>query len=204
MERRDRAATPNQPGEHAEDDGELDLTGVDRDDPELRDLVGAYEALRTLLPELERRLTEEHRTGPPARELLELQLTRSSDELARLDAELESSKGEARDAQRGADEWLRAYEQLPELERGPSWEKVEVELRRRGAALQAKQEQIAGREQDRLKLLAAVGLAKERLMAAHAGVHGKGLDKDPRLGSAKDALRQAKEALRQALKRRRA
>jgi hypothetical protein len=195
---------PNQPDEHTQDDGELDLTGVDRDDPELRDLINTYEALRTLLPELERRLTEEHRTGPPPRAQLERQLERSSDELARLDAELESRKGEARDAQRGADEWLRAYEQLPELERGPGWEKVEVELRRRGAALQVKQEKIAGREQDRLKLLAEVSLAKERLMAAQAGVYGKGLDKDPRLGSAKDALRQAKDALRQALKRRRA
>ncbi len=193
----------HQPDAGEQDDGELDLGGVDRDDPELRDLITAYEALRTLLPELERRLTEEHRTGPPPRAVLELQLGRSTDELARLDAELESLKGEARDAQRGADDWLRAYEQLPELERGSGWGKVEVELRRRGAELLVKQERIARREQDRLKLLAEVGLAKERLMAAQAGVHGKGLDKDPRLGSAKEALRQAKHELRQALKRRR-
>lgn len=186
-----------------QDDGELDLGGVDRDDPELRDLITAYEALRTLLPELERRLTEEHRTGPPPRPVLELQLQRSSEDLARLDAELEALKTEARDTQRGADEWQRAYEQVPEVERGSSWGKVEVELRRRGAELVAKQETIAGREQDRLKLLAEVGLAKERLMAAQAGVHGKGLDKDPRLGSARDALRQARHALQKALKRRR-
>lgn len=187
-----------------QDDGEPDLSGVDRDDPELRDLIGAYEALRNLLPELERRLAEEHRTGPPPRSVLALQLERSSDELARLDAELETLKREARDAQRGADEWQRTYEQLPELERGSSWGKVEVELRRRGAELVVKQDKIAGREQDRLKLLAEVGLANERLMAAQAGVHGKGLDKDPRLGSARDALHQARQALQKALKRRRA
>lgn len=201
-ERDDHDARDEDEDEEDEDEGEdeFDLSRIDRSDPALRDLIDEYEVLRVFVPQLRERLKQERAAGPPSVDTLNRSLDQARSQLARMDRDIEQSKEKARTSRSGGDDWRQWYDRLPDAEKEREWPKVQAELSRRNTELQAAQEQLAQRVQDQLKLSTEVSLANERLMAAQAGVHDQPLRKDPRLRSARKALRDARKRLRAALK----
>jgi phage shock protein A len=147
-----------------------------------------------LLEQLLGDLRAEHAAGPPERAALAHAIATAEGEVARLAAEIERRKAQAKQYKREVDGWKQWYHGQPAISRLPQLAKLQAEIMWRSGAIAGLEAQIGALYTAHSAAHSALEVARRQLDALDAGIYERPISEDPRILDVMAALDAARAA----------